>query len=99
MRLLPCGCVFLTAFAHSAIYAQSDDQSSTASVAATRATLPNSSEKSDQSRQRGRTWFARCMQDWDTGTHMTKKDWERTCSRLAQERTKFVTKFLMEQPK
>jgi hypothetical protein len=38
-------------------------------------------------------------EDWDAGTHMTKKDWERTCGRLAQERTKFVTKFLMEQPK
>jgi hypothetical protein len=99
MRILLCICGLSAAFAQGAAYAQSDGQSSEASVAAARATLPNSSEKPEQQQARGRAWFARCMQDWDPGTHMTKKEWEGTCHRLAQERTKFVTKFLMEQRK
>jgi hypothetical protein len=97
--MLLCICGLSAAFAQGAAYAQSDDKSSTDSVAAARANLPNSGEKPEQLKERGRAWFARCMKDWDAGTHMTKKDWERTCRRLAQERTKFVTKFLMEQPK
>jgi hypothetical protein len=99
MRTLLCICGFSAAIAQGAAYAQFDGLSSAASVAAARAALPNSGEKPEQSQARGRAWFVRCMQDWDLGTHMTKKDWERTCRRLAQERTKFVTKFLMEQPK
>jgi hypothetical protein len=99
MRILLGICRLSAVIACGAAYAQSDGQSSAASVAAARATLPNSGEKPEQSQARGRAWFARCMQDWDAGTHMTKQDWERTCRRLAQERTKFVTKFLMEQPK
>ena len=34
-------------------------------------------------------YFEKCMNDWDTTTHMTKKDWERTCRRLADQRVKF----------
>jgi hypothetical protein len=80
-------------------YAQSDDQSSESQVAAARSALPSSEEAPRKSEERRRAWLARCLQDWDAGTHMTKKDWERTCRRLALERTKFVTKFLMQQPK
>jgi hypothetical protein len=32
--------------------------------------------------------YSQCMQDWDSGTHMTKQVWERTCRRLMQERGK-----------
>ena len=99
MRMLLCICRLSAAFAQAAAYAQSDDKSSAAAVAAARTTLPNSSEKPERQQARGRAWFARCMQDWDAGTHMTKNEWEGTCRRLAQERTKFVTKFLMEQRK
>jgi hypothetical protein len=99
MKRLICICGLSAIIACGAAHAQSDDQSSASSVAAARAALPNSGEKPDQQQARRRNWFARCMQDWDAGTHMTKNDWERTCRRLAGERTKFVTKFLMEQPK
>jgi hypothetical protein len=34
-------------------------------------------------------YFETCMKDWDTGTHMTKKEWSRTCRRLADQRAKF----------
>jgi len=35
------------------------------------------------------TYFKQCMNDWDAATHMTKKDWQRTCRRIADERAKF----------
>ena len=35
------------------------------------------------------TYFKQCMQDWDAATHMTKKEWQRTCRRIADERAKF----------
>src|SRR5262245_56550077 len=99
MRILLWICGLSAALAQGAAYAHSDDKASTGSVAVARAALPNSAEKSEQSKARGQAWLARCTQDWGAETRMTRKDWERICSRLAQERTKFVTKFLMEQPK
>lgn len=30
--------------------------------------------------------FGRCLQDWDAGTHMTKKEWSGACRRLLIER-------------
>jgi predicted DNA-binding protein (MmcQ/YjbR family) len=33
--------------------------------------------------------FEQCMKDWDPSTHMTKRDWERVCRRVATDRTKF----------
>ena len=35
------------------------------------------------------TYFKQCMQDWDAATHMTKKEWQSTCRRVADERAKF----------
>ena len=54
---------------------------------------PSGKDTQEQIKDRGRAWFQQCMQDWDTATHMTKVEWERTCRRVATERTKF----LMEQ--
>ena len=34
-------------------------------------------------------YFETCMKDWDSGTRMTKKEWGRTCRRLANQRAKF----------
>jgi hypothetical protein len=41
-------------------------------------------------RQLRDTDFKRCMQDWDVNTHMTKKEWERTCQRVVDNRIKFM---------
>ena len=30
--------------------------------------------------------FARCIDDWDAGTHMTRKEWSAACQRLLIER-------------
>jgi hypothetical protein len=34
--------------------------------------------------------FEQCMRDWDATTHMTKREWERTCRRVADEREKYL---------
>jgi hypothetical protein len=36
------------------------------------------------------TYFKQCIQDWDAGTHMTRKEWERTCRRVVDGRMKFM---------
>ncbi len=46
-------------------------------------------DSSSKSRRLFTEYFEKCMNDWDTGTHMTKKNWERTCRRLANQRAKF----------
>ena len=35
------------------------------------------------------TYFSDCAKDWDTSTHMTRMEWERTCRRVATERARF----------
>jgi len=35
------------------------------------------------------TYFNDCAKDWDTSTHMTRVEWERTCRRVATERVRF----------
>jgi hypothetical protein len=30
------------------------------------------------------------LQDWDAATHMSRKEWEVTCQRVANERGKFL---------
>ena len=99
MRILLCICGLAAAIAHGAAYAQTDGQSSASLTAAARAALPGGEETPQQSQARGKAWFAQCMKDWDAGTHMAKKDWERTCRRLSLDRTKFLTKSLTQQPR
>ena len=36
--------------------------------------------------------FGRCLQDWDAGTHMTKKEWSGACQRLLIERGDYLPK-------
>ena len=57
-----------------AAYAQSDP-------------LPKSAASTDVA-ARVAAMYSQCMQDWDSGTHLTKQEWQRTCRRLMQERGK-----------
>jgi len=41
-------------------------------------------------RERGAQYLADCVNDWDKGTHMSKKDWTRTCRRVVQRRIDFM---------
>jgi hypothetical protein len=34
--------------------------------------------------------FAQCLKDWDAKTRMTKRQWERTCRRVTDERIKYL---------
>ena len=35
-------------------------------------------------------WHAQCLRDWDRQTHMTKKEWLRTCQRLVDNRVQWL---------
>jgi hypothetical protein len=52
------------------------------------AAAPKSIERDtpEQIRERGADWLAQCVKDWDAETHMTKKDWQRVCRRVAADR-------------
>ena len=34
-------------------------------------------------------WSKRCASHWDAETHMTKKEWDRVCRRVTDQRVKF----------
>jgi hypothetical protein len=36
----------------------------------------------------GEAWFKDCLKDWDSATHMSKKDYARTCRRVVDGRVK-----------
>ena len=42
-----------------------------------------------EERQLAETYFSECAKDWDTFTHMTRAEWERTCRRVATDRVRF----------
>ena len=46
----------------------------------------------EQIRQRGADWLKQCLQDWDAETHMTKRDWQRVCRRVSEERVNELLK-------
>jgi|SRR5215475_855460 len=41
-------------------------------------------------KERVSSWLKTCLQDWDTATHMSPREWEVTCRRVANERGKFL---------
>ena len=49
---------------------------------------PSSPEQQDSNA----ALFGRCLQDWDAGTHMTKKEWSGACQRLLIERGDYLPK-------
>lgn len=86
MRVLPTVSLLALLFAIGAADAQSAAPSEGAPPkSASAATEPVKSlqEQTD-------AWFKDCKQGWDAGTHMSRKDYERTCLRMAQERIKFM---------
>jgi invasion protein IalB len=50
----------------------------------------SSNEPAKDLRAQADSWFKDCKQGWDAATHMTRRDYERTCLRMAQERVKFM---------
>src|SRR5262245_3217035 len=41
-------------------------------------------------KERVSSWLKTCLQDWDMATHMSRKEWEVTCQRVASERGKLL---------
>ena len=42
-----------------------------------------------EEQQLAEIYFNECAKDWDTATHMTRVEWERTCRRVATDRVRF----------
>jgi hypothetical protein len=53
------------------------------------ATIPLSTS-ADEIRARGAQWFAQCVADWESTTHMSKQEWQTTCRRVEQERVNLL---------
>jgi hypothetical protein len=49
----------------------------------------NDPELTVSEKELAETYFKDCMKDWDDATHMTRKDWERTCRRVTNDRARF----------
>lgn len=49
-----------------------------------------SPEEIEAIKERVSSWLKTCLQDWDTATHMSPREWEVTCQRVANERGKFL---------
>ena len=54
-----------------------------ASLAYAQGSAPESEE------QMRAQWSKRCGDHWDAETHMTKKEWNRVCRRVTDQRVKF----------
>ena len=89
MRPLPAVCALAVLLAGAAASSQTPLPSEGASasppkpVAAPKEPMKDARERTDQ-------WFKDCKLGWDAGTHMSRRDYERTCLRMAQERVKFM---------
>ena len=58
------------------------------------ATAPSSARVSPEEvqaiKERVSSWLKTCLQDWDAATHMSSREWEVTCRRVANERGRFL---------
>ena len=89
MRASSSLCVLILLLACPEAHAQSTAKGDNAPSALPKAAGPVQEPANDI---RGQTdaWFKDCKQGWDAGTHMSRRDYERTCLRMAQERVKFM---------
>lgn len=81
---LGAACLLL---ASGAAFAQSGKREG---AAATTTAIPDAQLSPDEIKERGTQYLTDCVNDWDKGTHMSKKDWTRTCRRVVQRRLDFM---------
>ena len=62
----------------------------TSAAAQTSAQTASKRQNSDAALLDEATRVKECMKQWDRTTHMTKKEWETTCRRVAKERIKYL---------
>jgi|SoiMethySBSTD1v2_1073268.scaffolds.fasta_scaffold389217_2 hypothetical protein len=91
MRTLPSVCVLLLLLAWSGASAQSDAKPKPSSSSSSKGVGSRALGQYPQDmRARMRAWYDDCRKGWDHSTHMSKRDYERTCHRMARERIKFI---------
>ena len=59
-------------------------------AASTPTAVPDAQLSPAEIKERGAQYLTDCVNDWDKGTHMSKKDWTRTCRRVVQRRVDFM---------
>ena len=89
MRALPSLCALILGLACHGAHAQSAAQGESAPTLQPKP-APALTEPVKDIRGQTNAWFKDCKQGWDAGTHMSRRDYERTCLRMAQERVKFM---------
>jgi hypothetical protein len=60
--------------------------------------VPDAQLSPGEIKERGAQYLTDCVNDWDKGTHMSKKDWTRTCRRVVQRRIDFMLQQGKETP-
>jgi hypothetical protein len=66
------------------------DKPSAASLPTVSASTGRSAEETKEIKERIDYWQKACLADWDSATHMTRTEWQTTCSRVSSERGAFV---------
>ena len=89
MRALSSLCALFLSLACPAVHAQAAAGGESASSQQPKPT-PAVTEPAKDIRAQTDAWFKDCKQGWDAATHMSRRDYERTCLRMAQERVKFM---------
>src|SRR5215813_4781545 len=92
MRTFPSACAFALLLTWSGASAQSDAQSKRLHSSLSKGVGTRAIGQYDQGlRERMNAWYEDCRRHWDAATHMSKRDYERTCHRMARERIKFLS--------
>ena len=93
-NLLLVGSVWLVVF-HGTAHAQSGERPEKRELSADVArakTAPKADGVRSSDQERIAEYLAQCLKDWDTATHMTKKEWVGVCRRVVENRAKFRLK-------
>jgi len=90
MPTLPRLFALAVILAGTAAYGQSSQSPPASENASAAVPKPVAKEPVKNIRDETDAWFKDCKLGWDAGTHMSKRDYERTCLRMAQERVKFM---------
>jgi len=85
MRAWRVGCVLVLWLISQPTFAQSVQ-----GLASAPSPARGSLEEVQEIKERVASWLKTCLQDWDTATHMSPREWEVTCQRVANERGKFL---------
>jgi len=92
MRTFPSLCAIALLLTWTGASAQSDAQSKRPHSSPSKGVGTRAIGQYDHDlRERMNAWYKDCRSHWDASTHMSKKDYDRTCHRMARERIKFLS--------